>query len=139
MIILRNWLVTITFNPAEDTLFAELPNVEEFGVGELKHALEIVADNVISYDVKNLLLDSTNVSVGKMDDREYGLTVKDFIRKLTRTRLQRFARLNSSILSLDHRALTAVTEIFNQEGSSIQFQVFNSGTAAAEWLRAQVN
>ncbi|RNI29078.1 hypothetical protein [Rufibacter latericius] len=135
MVILKNWLITISYEPADDIMFAKLPNVEEFGARELKHALEVVSENVVSYVVKNLLLDSSDVSVVKMEDRVYHATVKDFILKLTSTQLERLARLNNSIQNLESRAVSTVTEIFHQENSKIQFRAFNDKEAAMDWLR----
>ncbi len=117
-------------------MLAKLPSVEEFGANELKHALEIVSDNVLNYVVKNLILDSTNVSVEKMEDRDYRATINDFLFKLTLTRLERFARLNSSILNLETRAISAVNEIFQKVGSTISFRVFADLESAVAWLKA---
>ncbi|MBC3538380.1 hypothetical protein ACFSC6_16660 [Rufibacter sediminis] len=135
MIIFENWLITISYEPAEDIMYAKLPSVEEYGAKELRRALDIVADQVSTHATKNLILDSSDVSVVKMEDRVYRPTVQDFIIKLTSTQLLRFARVNNSIQNLQARAVSTVAEIFQGKESTIEFRAFNDKGDAFEWLR----
>lgn len=134
MIIYKNGLITLDYTPATDVLSVELPNARTFGVPELERSLEVVAENVQGYDIKNLLLDSSQVEVGGIDDASYKILVTNFISNLTKARLQKLARLNTAVNSYEERIVTVANEATQKLNSPFEIRTFNSKTNALNWL-----
>lgn len=134
MIIYKNGLITLDYSPSTDVLHVELPNAIAFGISELQRSLEIVADNVQSYDIKRLLLDSSQVSVGGIDDNAYKVIVSTFIGNLSRSRLRKLARLNTSIPAHEARVTQVADEAAKFHQTTFEIGIFSSRVKAQEWL-----
>lgn len=134
MIIYQSGLLSLDYSPATDVLTAELPNVVEFGVPELSRALAIVGENAHNYDIKRLLLDSSKVLVDKMGDEDYRAVVGEFIAGLTRSRLERLARVNGTVPSHEERVLTVANDATQRLGSPFMIRTFFGREDALRWL-----
>ncbi|MFD3001644.1 hypothetical protein ACFS7Z_14830 [Pontibacter toksunensis] len=137
MIIYKNGLITLDYTPATDVLSVELPDAVTFGVPELERSLEVVAENVQGYDIKNLLLDSSQVEVGGIDDASYKILVTKFISDLTKARLQKLARLNTAVHSYEERVVSVASEATQKHNSPFEIRTFNSKANALNWLLGQ--
>ena len=134
MIIYENGLITLDYTPATDVLSVELPDTITFGVPELERSLEVVAENVQGYDIKNLLLDSSQVEVGGIDDAAYKALVTKFIFNLSKARLRKLARLNTAVYSYEERVVTVANEATQLLNSPFEIRTFKSKANAMEWL-----
>ena len=59
--IIQNSLITLDYDIGTDTLNVSLPDIRRFTVSEVEQSLAMVVEAVVSYDIKKLLLDSSNV------------------------------------------------------------------------------
>ena len=134
MIIYNNGLITLNYSPVTDVLSVELPDATTFGVPELERSLKVVAENVQSYDVKKLLLDSSQVEVGGIDDVAYKGMVTTFLSNLTKARLQKLARLNTATPAHEERVMAVTNEATLRLKSPFEVRTFNSKTNAMSWL-----
>jgi len=136
MIIYNNGLITLDYDPAIDVLTVELPNAAQFGIPELSRSLETVAENIQNYDIKKLLLDSSNVVVEQIRDDAYKSVVEKFVLTLTKTRLQKLARVNSARVTQDQRVAQVTSEATQKYNAPINIKMFSSRAAAQDWLLA---
>lgn len=134
MIIYNNGLIMLDYAPATDVLSVELPDAIAFGVIELERSLAVVAENVQSYDIKRLLLDSSQVEVGGIDDISYKAVVTRFLANLTKARLQKLARLNTSTPAYEERVVTVSNEAIQKLNAPFEIKMFSSKTKAHDWL-----
>lgn len=126
--------MSLNYDPATDILSVELPSVMEIGVYELNRSLEIVADNVQNYDIKRLLLDSSKVRVEQIVDEEYKVVVGQFMANLVKTRLEKLARVNTSMPAHEKRVLHVTAEAIQKLGASILIKTFTGKAEAIAWL-----
>ncbi|WP_210462829.1 hypothetical protein [Rufibacter roseolus] len=98
MIIYENGFVKIHYDPAEDIMFATLPQIDNSLFTEVRRSYDIVVDHVKSYDVKKLLIDASQTQV-KVPEEVLLPIFSHFIKGLSSSRLQRLARIISSNIS----------------------------------------
>ncbi|TXK45702.1 hypothetical protein FVR03_12195 [Pontibacter qinzhouensis] len=134
MIIYQNGLMLLDYNPSTDIVTVDLPNVVEIGVYELMRSLEIVAEHILNYDIKRLLLDSSRVLVEQIEDEDYKVVVGKFLAHLMKSRLEKIARVNSSRLSHEQRVLHVTAEATQKLGTSIKVKTFSGKREALNWL-----
>src|SRR5690606_20224545 len=101
---------------------------------ELDYALNIVAEHAQNYDIKRLMLDSSNVLVEQMADEPYKKLVTDFIVKLSKTRLEKIARVNSSKDAHEKRVKSVANNAVITLSSSMKIETFNNRPEALSWL-----
>ncbi|WP_026464394.1 hypothetical protein [Adhaeribacter aquaticus] len=134
MVIYNNGLITLDYNPAVDILKVELPNVAQFGVLELSRSLDIVAENIKNYDIKNLLLDSSNVVVEDIQDDAYKSVVENFILTLTKSRLKKLARVNTAVIKHEERLARVTSDVSQKFNIPIAIKMFSDLPEANTWL-----
>lgn len=134
MIIFQNGLISLDYNPSTDILTVDLPNAITFGVPELNRSLELVAEHVRNYDIKKLLLDSSHVLVDQIEDDTYKRIVTRFVEDLTKSRLEKVARVNSSIHSAETRAVAVTSEASDRTNAAMQIRMFSGKYEALNWL-----
>lgn len=138
MIIYNNGLLTLDYSPVSDVLSVELPDAVVFGVPELERSLGVVAESVQGYDIKKLLLDSSQVEVGAIEDEAYKAIVTDFLSNLTKARLQKLARVNTSNTPAEEERVVNVTnEATLRFNFPFEIRVFNNKVPALDWLLSQ--
>jgi hypothetical protein len=137
MILYKNGLMVLDYNPGTDILSVALPDVQHFGLTELERSLDIVSEHIKNYDIKRLLLDSSKAVVEVVDDQSYKQVVTVFIANLMKTRLEKVARIGSTISSQEERSATVTTQVRQELNSSIEVQSFMSKVAATNWLTAR--
>ncbi|GAB3536721.1 hypothetical protein GCM10027443_27770 [Pontibacter brevis] len=137
MIIYKNGLITLDYTPATDVLSVELPDAVAFGVPEIERSLEVIAENVQSYDIKKLLLDSSQAEVGGIDDAAYKVVVTQFLANLTKARLQKLARLNTAPVNYEERVVSVANEATQKLNAPFEVRMFTSKNQAYDWLLNQ--
>ena len=136
MIIYTNGLITLHYTPATDVLSVELPDTATFGLSELERSLGIIAESVQGYDVKKLLLDSSQAGIGSIDDASYKTVVTQFIANLTKARLQKIARLNTAVPAYEERVVAVANEATQKLNAPFEVRIFSNKASALSWLLA---
>ena len=131
MILYQNALIKLDYNPATDILLVDMPSVTYGVVPEFRRALDIIVENVRSYDVKKLLVDARK-SVIEMDPEEYSEVVKKFASDLKATRLVKGARVISP--NADREKL--VKQVVGTTDPGFLFHTFTDITEAENWLNS---
>lgn len=94
MILYDNSLIKIEYNPASDILEVAYPDLHEYLLPEIRHSIDKLVENTISYDVKRLLLNSSQTVVAVEVEKSREITAY-MLTCLSRTRIQKLARLQS--------------------------------------------
>ena len=132
MILFRNGLITLEYDPAADILFVDWPDILPYNLTDVRETLLVLLDTIRVYDIKNILIDSRR-SVVELNEEEHEALMLDFARDLKSTRLQRMARLRTN----DPVRESRVTLARKKSGTSIDYQEFKDEAAAMEWLKSR--
>ncbi len=133
MILFDNSLIRLNYDPATDILLAECPDLHGYLLHEIKHSIDVLVDTAKNYDIKKLLLDSTNsVPSGKEEESmEVALYLATAIAK---TRLQRMARVRPLSNTTEAKSLVQIRHIKEKHQFPFQLQSFSSRPEAISWL-----
>ncbi|WP_161888680.1 hypothetical protein [Pontibacter russatus] len=136
MLLFKNSIITLDYNPAADILEVAYPDLHGFLLPEIKHSIDILMDNVRNYDVKRILLDSTKtvISVSEEESREVAMYLAAGVMK---TRVQKLARLQSAKASVEATAQENIKHITDSQLLSFQLKNFTSRAEAVAWLSAR--
>jgi hypothetical protein len=134
MILFTNGLIVLDYSPAGDVLCVELPDLQEITLPEVRRSFQIVVENIINYDIKNLLLDSSKAIV-EVEDEEYKAVILQFGTDLMRTRLQKLARVGSAKLVQEKRAVSVSEEVRQGLNLPVKFGNFSNRADAMNWLQ----
>ncbi|WP_207435534.1 hypothetical protein [Sabulibacter ruber] len=130
MIIYQSGLISLDYDPASDILYLQWPDVQEFLIPEIRQALRILVDHIKSYDIKYLLIDSSKASL-EIPPEEYKDVLKEFGYNLSKTRLQKFARILTTNLNREKKVEEVKTEI----AFPINLRSFSNKQEALAWLK----
>ncbi|RDV11498.1 hypothetical protein DXT99_24510 [Pontibacter diazotrophicus] len=121
------------YNPATDIMEVEYPDLHDYLLSEIKRSIDILLDTVNHYDVKRLLLDSTRtiISVGDKESREIATYLAA---GLTKTRVQKVARVQSPSATVENTAQHNIRHISVSQKLPFELQNFSSKALALEWL-----
>ena len=135
MLLFKNSIITLDYNPAADILEVAYPDLHGFLLPEIKHSIDIMIDNVKNYDVKRILLDSTRtvISVSEEESREITVCLAAGFMK---TRVQKLARLQSAKASVEDTAQENIKHITETLPLTFQLKNFTSKAEALAWLSA---
>jgi hypothetical protein len=135
MILFKNTILNLDYNPATDVLEIGYPDLHDYLLPEIKHSINILIDTVKNYDVKRILLDSskTTSTVSSEESREIAIYLAA---GLMNTRVQKVARLQSSSSAIETTAQGNIKHIKESQQLPYQLQNFTSKAAAIEWLKS---
>ncbi|WP_147294299.1 hypothetical protein [Pontibacter diazotrophicus] len=133
MVLFDNSLIRLDYNPATDIMEVEYPDLHDYLLSEIKRSIDILLDTVNHYDVKRLLLDSTRtiISVGDKESREIATYLAA---GLTKTRVQKVARVQSPSATVENTAQHNIRHISVSQKLPFELQNFSSKALALEWL-----
>lgn len=136
MILFKNSVINLDYNPATDILEVAYPDLHGFLLPEIKHSIDIMIDNVKNYDVKRVLLDSTRtiISVGEEESRQVAFYLAA---GLMQTRVQRVARLQSASISVETTAQANIKHIKESQTLPFELKNFTSKVEAVAWLASR--
>ncbi|MFD2513480.1 hypothetical protein ACFSRY_06350 [Pontibacter locisalis] len=134
MILFENSILKLDYNPATDILDVKYPDLHDFLLPEIKHSIDIMIDIIKNYDVKKLLLDSTStlISVSDEESREVAVYLAS---GLTRTRVQKVARIQSPSVTVEKTAQGNLKHLQESTALPFELQNFASMTEALDWLK----
>lgn len=134
MVLFDNSLIRLDYNPATDIMEVEYPDLHDYLLIEIKRSIDTLLDTVRNYDVKRLLLDSTRtiISVGDAESREIATYLAA---GLTKTRVQKVARVQSPSSAVETRAQENISHIRKLSQLPFELRNFTSKAEATEWLK----
>ncbi|MFD2248038.1 hypothetical protein [Pontibacter ruber] len=135
MILFENSIIKLDYTPATDILDVKYPDLHLYILPEIKHSIDILVDTVKNYDVKKVLIDSTDtvMSVTAEESREIA-THMAF--SLASTRLQKLARLQSLDNTVETRAKSTIQYFNKSQMLPFELQNFSDRTVALAWLQS---
>ena len=126
-------IITLDYTPATDVLVTSMPDVKQFSLSEVRFSLELIVENIRNYDIKNLLLDSSN-SIIEVEDSAYKSVTSKFATDLMATRLQKIARVVTSDAKREERSARLATELKQEMNMPVEFKNFTTSKDAMDWL-----
>jgi hypothetical protein len=127
--LIPNKFLRLDYNPTNDVLFVEWPNMHDYSMPEVNYIIEELVETVRSYDIKRILTD-TRQSVVTIPMDEYAKVINRLAMVLATTRLQKFARLQTPDPERNTIASNAAALVVG----SIAFRSFDSADEAVAWL-----
>ena len=136
MLLFKNSIITLDYNPAADILEVAYPDLHGFLLPEIKHSIDIMIDNVKNYDVKRILLDSTRTVISVSEEESKEVTTY-LAAGFMKTRVQKLARLQSGVAAVEATAQGNIKHITETLPLPFQLQNFTSKAEAIAWLAAR--
>ena len=133
MILYDNGIIKLAYDPATDILEVAYPDLHEFLLAEIKHSIDKLTENVNSYDVKRLLLDSSRTVVAVEAERSREIS-SYLAARLCTTRLQKLARLQSHSSTVEMTAQQNIQHIETHLHLPFVLHNFTSREEAIAWL-----
>jgi hypothetical protein len=133
MILFQNSIIKLDYTPATDILDVEYPDLHGFMLPEIKLNIDIMVDNIVNYDVKKILLDSSHtiISVSAEESRDVATYLAA---GLLKTRVQKVARVQSNNISVETTARNNMQHIQESLPLPFQLQNFTGKADAIDWL-----
>lgn len=133
MILHKNSLIKLEYDPATDILQVDYPDLHTHLLPEIRHSIDILVDAVKNYDIKRLLLDSTKTTVSV--NPEQGREIATYLAAgLQKTRIQKVARLASLNIEVENSAQNNIKHISQTAVLPFQLRNFTDRTEALAWL-----
>ena len=129
MILYRNSLMQLNFDPANSLMEVNWPNFESYSLDDTKLALSRLVSTVKTYEVKKLLVDATNAKL-TVESETYEEIVKHFTHLLFETGLEMVAR----VMTTDPDRESMAKKMAKFLPASIRLQHFNTIAEAKDWL-----
>ncbi|QMU30411.1 hypothetical protein [Adhaeribacter radiodurans] len=133
--VLHDGIITLDYNPAQDVLITSMPDIKTFGLSEVSYCLGLIVEYIRNYDIKKLLLDSSN-SVVEVEDEAYKTITTQFALNLMNTRLKKLARVGTTNTNREESSAKISQEIKQELNLPIEYKSFNGKAEAMEWLLA---
>ncbi|SIT77208.1 hypothetical protein [Pontibacter indicus] len=127
--IIPNKFLKLDYNPTHDILFVDWPNMHDYTLPEVSYIIDEVLEAVRSYDIKRILADTRQSQV-TVPMEEYTNVVNQLALQLATTRLQKFAKLQTTDLRREAISSNAAALVIG----SIAYRSFASKEEAINWL-----
>ena len=137
MILYNNSLIKINYNPATDILDIAYPDLHEYLLPEIRHSIDKLVENIISYDVKRLLLDSSHTIVAVEPEKSREVTTY-LVAGISKTRIQKLARLQSFNPSVESTAENNIRHVNQIMSLPFELRNFTSRDLATQWLAEEL-
>jgi hypothetical protein len=133
MILEKDSLFDFSYDPGTDILTVQFPDAVGTPVSQIENSLQKLAQNVALYDVKKLLLDISS-GVPGLAEADYHELVKQFLQKLSQSRLQKIARVIPENPAREYLIQHVAAEMYEYLGLSFTARSFTSKIEACKWL-----
>ena len=127
--LIPNKFLKLDYNPTNDVLFVEWPNMHDYSMSEINYIIEEVVAAVRNYDIKRILTDSRGAAV-TIPMADYAKVINQLAIQLSSTRLQKFARLHTPDPQRNIIANNAAALVVG----SIAYHSFDNVDEAVAWL-----
>ena len=133
MILFKNHLVELTYEVKHDLLLIYWPHLNQEDLLELEFVFSQVIDTLNHYDIKHLLIDSSQ-SLVEIDEFTYKALLFQFVQRLSTTRLKKMARIMSESTVRENRLKGYAQEMEVQQLFTFSFAEFENKLTAVSWL-----
>lgn len=131
--LLHSGIINLDYNPASDVLVTSLPDIKQFSLSEADFCFGLIVQSIREYDIKKLLLDSSN-SVIEVDDEAYKSIAAKFAMNLMGTRLERLARVGTADAVREEKSAKVSADVRQELTLPMEFRNFTSRGEAMDWL-----
>jgi hypothetical protein len=133
MILLDNFLIKIDYNPATDIAIIDYPDLFDFELPEVQHAIELLAETINNYNVKKILIKPTRTTPER--SLEEGGEIAAFLAtKLRQAHVKKMARVRSPYSAVEANARKSVQLVETSRALPTQVRFFRAKSDAMEWL-----
>ena len=133
MIIHRDTLIELTFDPKSDILSAKWFNLVDEPFHHIQHTITELVNSINRYFVTKLLIDSQS-TVSNVPDTEYRPLAIKLAQDLAATQLKKVARVVSENSLMEAQAKTYNQEVQAIIGLSFKSREFDDKESAWLWL-----
>ena len=114
-----------------DMVSIKWPTIETIYLPEIFHSVSILVENVINYNIRNLLVDASKAQLNSTHE-EANRVVQQFLHGLKRSRLEKLARIESE----NHARENMLKQMFVEINQNYPYETrfFKDHTAALKWL-----
>jgi hypothetical protein len=116
-----------------DLVSVKWPTIETIYLPEIYHSVSILVENVINFNIRNLLIDASEAQL-KSTHEDANRVVFLLMDGLKRSRLEKLARIESSNLIRENLLKVMVAEMNNT--STFETRFFKDLDSALKWLEA---
>lgn len=134
MILFENGIIKLDYFPATDILEVAYPDLYDFMLPEVLSSIDILVGNIINFDVKRVLLDSSLTVVAVSDEKSRRITAH-LAAGLVRTRLQKLARVQSASPVVEATAQGNIKHVRDTLSLPFELQNFTCKSGAVDWLK----
>ena len=136
MILIDNGVIKLEYNPATDIVHVNYPDLHGYLIPEINYNIDIIVDQIKSYDIKNMLLDArqTAVSIDAEASRKVAVYLAS---SLAQTRLKKVARVASPNPDLEKRSEGTIQTINATIDLPFQLMSFSDMEEAVKWLNTK--
>lgn len=127
--LIPNKFLKLDYNPTQDILYVEWPNMHDYTLPEVQYIINEVVEAVRNYDIKRILTNSRQAAVS-IPMADYAKVINQLAMELSTTRLQKFARLQSPDSDRNTIASNAASLVVG----SIAYRSFENEEEAVAWL-----
>src|SRR5688572_5253816 len=114
-----------------DMVSIKWPTIESIYLPEILNSVSILVENVINYNIRNMLVDASETKI-LADYEDADKVVHLFVDGLAKSRLERLARIESSISEREIMLKLLASEMNNKYSYETRF--FNDYSSAYKWL-----
>lgn len=130
MIVFKNSLISLDYNPEYDILSFDWPDIGPAEKAVFVYMMDQVVETMKSYNVKNLLIDVSH-SVVTIPAEEYQKLLIDLGEKTKKTAVRRVAR----VTTFDPERESNVKEVRESSPVPYQYHDFRTKEDAIRWLK----
>jgi hypothetical protein len=134
MVLFENGIIKLDYFPASDILEVAYPDLHDFMLPEVLNSMDILVGNIVNFDVKRVLLDSSLTVVAVSDEKSRRITAH-LVAGLMRTRLQKLARVQSASPVVEAIAQGNIKHVRDTYALPFELQNFSCKSEAVEWLK----
>ena len=134
MILFENGIIKLEYFPATDILEVAYPDLYDFLLPDVLHSIDILVGNIVHFDVKRVLLDSSLTVVAVSEEKSRRITAH-LVAGLMRTRLQKLARVQSANPVVEATAQSNIKHVRDTLPLPFELRNFTCKSAAVGWLR----
>ncbi|MFT2009294.1 hypothetical protein ACMA1I_11520 [Pontibacter sp. 13R65] len=134
MILYQNSLICLNYDPSSDIIVVEYKELHNVLIPEIKHSIHILIETVKNYDIKRILLDSSQTKKIVNEDNAFEITM--FLAKeMLKTRIQKVARLQSPSSDVENSTQSNWALVKTLWPIPFDLQDFRNKQEALLWLK----
>lgn len=134
MVLYENGFIRLDYDSSTGIMCATCPDIQEFVLLQIHQAFTTVKDTIAKHDIKKLILDCRNTTIG-VSDEDYAMVMYQFVLDLTTTPLQQFARILTINAEKESRLRYYAREMGAEIKPAFAYRNFKTKAEAEDWLK----